>query len=150
MREIKFRAWDKEYEHMCYQNGSYWCLGFWDLRKPIHITIFDSDGNDRCIENFVLMQYTGFHDKFGKEIYEGDIVRVRSENHAGLMCQDGKVKWDNVLGGYYVDGKEYKNLSHKFTELLGFCNTSHYSKHTPPEPPLKMTCEVIGNIVEKR
>ena len=60
MREIKFRAWDKI--------GNKW---FVDL--PVCIQI-DREGELNCFNGGVIYQYTGLHDKNGKEIYEGDIV----------------------------------------------------------------------------
>jgi len=58
MREIKFRAWDKEKNEMTESI----CLG------GLHIPYNSNQ------DNYVLMQYTGLKDKNGKEIYEGDIV----------------------------------------------------------------------------
>lgn len=59
MREIKFRAWDKEQTKM---------------KKDFRFDEFN-DVNDYFADNdFVFMQYTGLKDKNGKEIYEGDIL----------------------------------------------------------------------------
>ena len=50
MREIKFRAWDKEKKEMIY-------FGIYDF-----------------LDCLPIMQYTGLHDRRGKDIYFGDIV----------------------------------------------------------------------------
>ena len=65
VREIKFRAWDKENKVMIYPKG----------------ILFDGRVvNFNCgilepFEEYELMQFTGLYDKNGKEIYEGDIIK---------------------------------------------------------------------------
>ena len=75
MREIKFRAWDKETKKM----SLYPQLGFnnsVDINEQI-----------RCCGK-ELMQYTGLKDKNGKEIYEGDIVRGNGLINAVIVYEE--------------------------------------------------------------
>lgn len=65
MREIKFRAWDGKsmfnVEQITFNEAIWGC----DKGRGVSI-VFQP--------HIILMQFTGLHDKNGKEIYEGDIL----------------------------------------------------------------------------
>lgn len=103
-REIKFRCF--------YSNKMYYALPAIAFNeqgvKRIDLNNDDNDFDstpDTWVlrkEGINLMQYTGLLDKNGKEIYEGDIVRVITDLEEGAELLM-KVEWENgafILYGY--------------------------------------------------
>ena len=65
MREIKFRAWDKDKKCFVFPGEGFATnLTYWADPRTISVYLH---------KNIVLTQYTGLKDNNGVEIYEGDI-----------------------------------------------------------------------------
>ena len=116
MREIKFRAWDKKRKFM--------------------LVIFDSTTAKEWFlpnlnEDYEVMQFTGVHDIYGNEIYEGDIVYLR-HSFFGFELKPEKFLVTFKYGNFVLEN-----------ELSIFCDLKGYK-------PLGWCerVEVIGNIYE--
>ncbi len=110
-REIKFRE---------FVNGKFHYWGF------VEEGIFKGPATPSLTRG-KHSQLTGLHDKNGKDIYEGDVIRFKVD-FPGIVFDNGLVRWSSK--GYWTAQKETdleQLLYDEITELQG---------------------EVIGNIYE--
>lgn len=106
-REIKFRAWHKDLKKMFKIGQITLEKGTWNFepndRDFIGISIPSQP-------SFVLMQYTGLHDKNGKEIYEGDIVKsyyyIDTPNGEQERFNQKVINYNDVLCEYKINAFE--------------------------------------------
>ncbi|MGE6893814.1 YopX family protein [Priestia flexa] len=118
MREIKFRAWNTREQFI----DTAWLID-WEHEKICH-----SKHNQSKLDDCILMQYVGLKDKNGKEIYEGDIIKLGTEERFYVAWHDYKQEF--TFRGY--DGGYYPNT------YRGATRDDEYG------------WEVIGNIYENK
>ena len=129
MREIKFRAWDKEEQEML----------DWDKFFNLDIAqVFESKGS----WGIYPMQYTGQKDKNGVEIYDGDIDQAENGDKnvivfllkAGTYC---------VMPMDIYLNNDYQNEAFSQEFMYGFGYDLFFDNLTPGK-----YLNIIGNIYE--
>lgn len=92
MRVIKFRVWDRQEKRMSSSHliGSRWVYFGEEKLTPRYAGDY---------ERFIWMQFTGMHDRDGKEIYEGDIIDGHSDGLTRVVWRNGAWELDFADGG---------------------------------------------------
>lgn len=100
MREIKFRAWDKENKRMLKVDSLCFSLNKVMCEYPEYDNYVWETGS-----NFEVMQYTGLKDKNDKDMYEDDIVKLNT--FKGL--KNGKIIFKD--GCFWALVKEFNTVA---------------------------------------
>ena len=112
MRELKFRQWTTG-----------WASG---TDRMIYLGDMHDEDFTTC-QDGVIMQYTGLHDKNGKEIYIGDVVSIEGETTEGFYRKDNyEVTINNFTQIPVIDSHRGQMELHKCFKVV----------------------EVIGNVYE--
>lgn len=126
INDFKFRGYDTEYEKMTYFDDEDYLLSYGQILRSKIEWNYDYDeeriGYEDVNNKIILMQYTGLHDKNGKEIYEGDIVLIDKENNI-----KGIVKYSEVWAEFIV------------------VNTNSIADECEPLGDYKENIEILGN-----
>ena len=124
MKEIKFRG--KRHD-----NGEWICGNLIDWGNHEQLVIFPllEYASSLPLETIIAMkaksvdyktvgQYTGVMDKFGKEIFDGDFIRLTPLDYPKLVAwNEEQCRWDMYIDNFPVSGFNKQSL--KNYEVIG-------------------------------
>lgn len=87
MRELKFRVWDKVTKKMLKPQA----LSF-DIQSSVPFAVSVPGKSWEPVRKFELLQWTGFCDENGIDVYEADLVQISSDIY--------KIIWNQTLATY--------------------------------------------------
>lgn len=106
----KFRAWHKTWKEM----GKVTCIHFDDKQSVISMFCEEEQASSALLDDeVILMQSTGNTDENEKEIFEGDILAVETDD--GTL--NVNVFWDEGHALFMFESKQY-NEKEALAELL--------------------------------
>lgn len=123
MRERKFRVWDKTKGVMVYPSDrpciEDYYIGldgalFWHIDDLVN----DTGKSLRVFlpEQAEIMEWTGLHDKNGKEIFEGDVVRIFKDSIVTEGYIIGLIEYEDNCAAFYFS--HYQGWSSSLSGLL--------------------------------
>lgn len=122
-RVIKFRAWDIQNERFI---NPEFCAIYGDGQYMVED---NGDYIEATSNEITVEQFTGLTDKNGKEIYEGDLIKLKWSSGDEKMETIAEVKYSVKYGGsFYLDDQKRADF---------FFNSNDFDK------------VVIGNIHEQ-
>ena len=134
MREIKFRAWNKNKSCMIYLDETYpkskYKLEF-EIFNGFNLTLMEmtnrenvyyKDGEGTYIEHFepvesVIMQYIGLKDSNKNKLYEGDKVKIEDYFGDDII---GRVIYDETTAGYVFHKGNERNYFQMTLDLESY------------------------------
>lgn len=126
MRDIKFRAWDKDTKEMFYpfhgHNDKELFLGF-QSGGVLEVSKYMEKGSWWLMP---LMQFTGLLDKTGAEIYEGDVLLWHED--VNML-----VKWNELYASFILEDLRLKGMMSLDSKISTECYEVIGNIHENPE-----------------
>lgn len=117
MREIKFRAWDKNNNFEIFTFDNMRVADYLHKKSKPYILI---NGGPVDLNDCVIEQFTGLHDKNGKEIYDGDLCLLYNpyDGLPAIGCAKVVFSYD-YIGGWVLtfDGIEKLNIGSRTQQI---------------------------------